>query len=79
MRVVPHGDGSEFMFTLIRQPGTRDEQFAADKAAGESDLRALKDLLEREHRYRSPTTRSSRRRRFAAVPSGQALASALGG
>jgi Polyketide cyclase / dehydrase and lipid transport len=50
MRVVPHGDGSEFMFTLIRQPGTTDEQFAADKTAVESDLRALKDLLEREHR-----------------------------
>jgi hypothetical protein len=47
---VPYGDGSEFMFTLIRQPGTTDEQFAADKAAVESDLRALKDLLQREHR-----------------------------
>jgi Polyketide cyclase / dehydrase and lipid transport len=50
MRVVPHGDGSEFMFPLIRQPGMTDEQFAADKTAVESDLRALKDLLEREHR-----------------------------
>jgi predicted dithiol-disulfide oxidoreductase (DUF899 family) len=38
MRVVPHGDGSEFMFTLIRQPGTTDEQFAADKAAVESSF-----------------------------------------
>jgi hypothetical protein len=47
MRVVPHGDGSEFMFTLIRQPGTSDEQFASDKAAVEKDLKTLKDLLER--------------------------------
>ena len=48
MRVVPHGEGSEFMFTLIRQPGMSDEQFAKDKAAVESDLKALKDLLERK-------------------------------
>jgi len=46
MRVVPHGEGSEFTFTLIRQPGMSDEQFAKDKAAVESDLKALKDLLE---------------------------------
>jgi len=46
MRVVPHGDGSEFLFTLIRQPDTSDEQFAADKAAVESDLKTLKSLLE---------------------------------
>jgi len=47
MRVMPNGDGSEFLFTLIRQPGMSDEQFAKDKAAVEKDLRALKDLLER--------------------------------
>jgi hypothetical protein len=46
MRVVPHGRGSEFMFTLIRRPGMSDEQFAADKAAVEKDLKTLKDLLE---------------------------------
>lgn len=46
MRVVPNGDGSEFIFTLIRQPGMSDEQFADDKAAVERDLRTLKDLLE---------------------------------
>lgn len=50
MRVVPHGEGSEFMFTLIRQPGTTDEQFAADKARVEADLKTLKGLLERERR-----------------------------
>ena len=46
MRVVPNGEGSEFVFTLIRQPGMRDEQFAKDKAAVESDLKTLKALLE---------------------------------
>lgn len=46
MRVLPQGRGSEFTFTLIRQPGTPDDQFRADKAAVEKDLSALKDLLE---------------------------------
>jgi hypothetical protein len=31
MRVVPHGDGSEFIFTLLRQPDMSEEQFAEDK------------------------------------------------
>ena len=47
MRVVPNGDGSEFVFTLIRQPGMSDGQFAEDKAAVEKDLTTLKGLLER--------------------------------
>ncbi|HEY0961897.1 MAG TPA: SRPBCC family protein [Pseudomonadales bacterium] len=47
MRVMPHGDGSEFLFTLLRQPGTSDEQFAEDARAIEADLRTLKELLER--------------------------------
>ena len=47
MRVVPNGKGSEFLFTLIRQPGMSDAQFAEDKAAVENDLMALKELLER--------------------------------
>lgn len=47
MRVVPNGEGSEFVFTLIRQPGMSDGQFAKDKAAIENDLKSLKDLLER--------------------------------
>ncbi len=50
MRVVPNGEGSEFIFTLIRQPGTSDQKFAADKAAVEKDLRTLKELLERQPR-----------------------------
>ena len=47
MRVVPHGKGSEFIFTLIRQPGMTDAQFENDKAAVEKDLATLKNLLER--------------------------------
>jgi Polyketide cyclase / dehydrase and lipid transport len=48
MRVVPNGEGSEFVFTLIRQPGTSEAQFAKDRAAVESDLKTLKGLLERK-------------------------------
>lgn len=47
MRVVPKGDGSEFIFTLLRQPGMSEEQFAADARVVETDLRRLKELLER--------------------------------
>jgi hypothetical protein len=46
MRVVPNGEGSEFTFTLIRQPGMSDDEFARDRAAVEKDLRTLKALLE---------------------------------
>ena len=48
MRVVPNGEGSEFVFTLIRRPGITDDEFAKDKAAVENDLRTLKELLERK-------------------------------
>ncbi|QIB67304.1 SRPBCC family protein [Kineobactrum salinum] len=47
MRVVPNGDGSEFVFSLLRRPGMSDEQFAEDKQAVEKDLATLKELLER--------------------------------
>ena len=47
MRVVPKGEGSEFVFTLIRQAGMSDTQFAEDKAAVQNDLKTLKALLER--------------------------------
>lgn len=47
LRVVPNGTGSEVVFTLLRQPGTTDAQLAADLAAVERDLAALKRLLER--------------------------------
>jgi hypothetical protein len=46
MRVVPNGEGSEFVFTLIHQPGMSDEKFAEDKAAVEKDLKTLRQLLE---------------------------------
>lgn len=46
MRVVPHGVGSEVVFTLIRQPDTTDEQFARDAQWVEKDLTILGDLLE---------------------------------
>jgi hypothetical protein len=52
MRVVPNGEGSEFVFTLIRQPGMSDGEFARDKAAVEKDLKTLKDLLERPSTHR---------------------------
>jgi hypothetical protein len=47
MRVLPNGEGSEFVFTLMHRPGMSDEEFARDKAAVENDLKTLKDLLER--------------------------------
>lgn len=46
MRVVPHNDGSEFVFSLFRQPGMTEEQFTADRLAVEKDLNQLKGLLE---------------------------------
>jgi hypothetical protein len=47
MRVIPNDKGSEFIFTLLRQPGMTDDQFAEDKRAIENDLKALKSLMER--------------------------------
>lgn len=46
MRVVPHGDGSEVMFTLFQLSGMSDEQFAKDAGMVEADLRTLKTALE---------------------------------
>jgi hypothetical protein len=46
MRVMRSSGGSEFVFTLFRQPDMSDEQFAADALAVEADLQRLKDLLE---------------------------------
>ena len=48
MRVVPNGQGTEFIFTVIRQAGMSDEQFEKDQAAVRKDLRTLKALLERK-------------------------------
>ncbi len=46
LRVVPNQDGCEVMFTLLRMPGTTDEQFEADAAHVARDLDALKTLME---------------------------------
>lgn len=46
MRVVPNGDGSEFIFTLIRQPDMSEEQFAEDAEAVKKDLGTLKACLD---------------------------------
>ena len=46
MRVVPNGEGSEFIFTLLRQPGMADDQFLEDAEAVTKDLRTLKEILE---------------------------------
>lgn len=48
MRSRRDGEGSEFVFTLIRQPEMSDGQFATDKAADQNDLETLKGLLERK-------------------------------
>jgi uncharacterized membrane protein len=45
-RVLPNGAGSEVVFSVFRQPGTPEQDFAADTEAVESDLRTLKQLLE---------------------------------
>jgi uncharacterized protein YndB with AHSA1/START domain len=45
-RVLADGAGSEVVFTVRRQPGTSDEDWAADTAAVAADLESLKRLLE---------------------------------
>lgn len=46
MRVLRDGDGCEIVFTVRRQDGMSDEEFARDVAAVAADLATLKDLLE---------------------------------
>ena len=46
MRVVPNGDGAEVLFTLFRQPGMSDADFARDAGLVAADLATLKRLLE---------------------------------
>jgi hypothetical protein len=48
MRVLPHGEGSEFVFTVMRRPEVSEDEFARDVAAVEKDLATLKELLERD-------------------------------
>jgi hypothetical protein len=47
-RVVPNGDGAEFIFTQMRQPGVPDDVFDRLVTAVGHELAALKALLEVE-------------------------------
>ena len=46
VRVLPHDDGAEVVFTLRRQDGMSDADFDRDSAAVLADLELLKNLLE---------------------------------
>ena len=46
MRVVPHGDGCEVVFSLRRLPDISDEDFARDAGLVQADLTRLKHVLE---------------------------------
>jgi hypothetical protein len=46
MRVIPNGDGSEILFTLIQHQGMTDQQFGEDAELVLSDLHTLRRLLE---------------------------------
>ncbi len=46
MRVTPHGDGSELVFSVRRLPGQSDEEHAADVRAVAADLARVRTLLE---------------------------------
>ena len=48
MRVMPNGKGSEVMLGLFRQPEMDDDVFERDAGLMQSDLLALKTLLERQ-------------------------------
>ncbi|WP_197513056.1 hypothetical protein [Tessaracoccus coleopterorum] len=45
LRVVPHPEGAEVIFT-VRRLGMSDEQFERDVAAVAADLRRLREVLE---------------------------------
>lgn len=46
MRVLPNGEGTEVIFTLLQAPDMSDLQFVEDVATVERDLRTLKRVLE---------------------------------
>lgn len=46
MRVIPNGDGSELLFTLIQHEGMSDQAFQEDAEMVLSDLHTLRRLLE---------------------------------
>ncbi len=47
-RVVPNGDGAEFLFTQMQQPGMTDDVFDQLVAAARHELVTLKAMLEVE-------------------------------
>ena len=46
MRVIPNGEGSELIFTVIREVGGTDDEFEQDVSTVRKDLETLKNLLE---------------------------------
>lgn len=48
LRMIAHGDDTEVIFTLLRQPDMNDAAFDADARAVMMDLNRLKALLETE-------------------------------
>ena len=47
MRLIVNGSGCELLFTLFREPGMSDAQFASDAGFVQRDLNGLKRLLEK--------------------------------
>ncbi|HUD92553.1 SRPBCC family protein [Sphingobium sp.] len=48
LRMIENGDGTEVIFTLLRQPDMDDEAFDRDAALVMQDLQTLKRLLENQ-------------------------------
>ncbi|MFZ5876098.1 MAG: SRPBCC family protein [Nitrospirota bacterium] len=46
-RVIPNGDGSEYVFTFFQAPDTSDDDFARQGAGLRKELGVLKGLLEK--------------------------------
>jgi hypothetical protein len=47
LRVIANGDGCDVVFSVRRQPGMSDTEFAADVDAVTKDLATLRSILER--------------------------------
>jgi uncharacterized protein YndB with AHSA1/START domain len=46
MRVLPHDDGAEVVFTVRRRPGMSDDDVAADASTVATDLETLRGICE---------------------------------
>ena len=57
MRLITNGSGCELIFTLFREPGMSDAQFASDSGFVQRDLDGLKTLLEQRGRDLDGSTR----------------------